>query len=120
MYMSKFLALYLAPAKGMEEWMSLPEEVRKGDEEKMMQDWNGWNEKHRTEMAGLTAGTGKTKRVTTDGVEDTKNDVMLFSIIEAESHDAAAALFVGHPHLGIPGATIDVMPLNPIPGMEGA
>lgn len=109
----------MAPAKGMEEWMALPEEARKGDEEKMMREWNEWNEKHKEELAGLTAGTGKTKRVTSGSVEDTKNDVMLFSIIEADSHESAAALFKDHPHFGIPGATIDVMPLNALPGMEG-
>lgn len=116
--MNKFLVLYLAPAKGLEEWMGLPEEVRKGDEQKMMKDWDEWNEKHAEAMKGLTAGTGKTKRVTADGVMDTKNDVMLFSIIEADSHEAAADLFKDHPHYGIPGASIEVMPLNTLPGMD--
>ncbi|HRH55518.1 MAG TPA: hypothetical protein PK609_01505 [Candidatus Paceibacterota bacterium] len=118
--MSKFLVLYLAPAAGLEEWMKTPEEERKVEEDAMKKEWDEWTEAHKDAMVGMTAGTGKTKRITPDGVADTKNDVMLCSIIEAESHEEAANLFVGHPHFGIPGGSIEVMPLNYLPGMEGA
>jgi hypothetical protein len=64
----------------------------------------------------MTAGVGKTKRVSAQGVEDAKNDIMLYATIEADSHEAAADLFKGHPHFGIPGATIEVSPANPLSG----
>ncbi|HKU87622.1 MAG TPA: hypothetical protein VJV77_14905 [Casimicrobiaceae bacterium] len=41
---------------------------------------------------------------------------MLYSIVEAESLDAAAKAFQDHPHFGIPQASIDVMPLSSLPG----
>ena len=60
---------------------------------------------------------GKSKRVTAQGTSDTRNDVMLYGIVEAESHEAAARTFEGHPHLQIPQASIEVMEINPMHGM---
>ena len=48
------------------------------------------------------------------GTSDTKNDIMLYSIIEAESHQSAAKMFEGHPHLGIPQASIEIMEIHPL------
>jgi hypothetical protein len=43
---------------------------------------------------------------------------MLYAIVEAESHDAAAKAFVGHPHLQIPQSSIEVMEIHPLHGMK--
>ncbi len=114
--MKRFLALYMCPAAAMEEWMKLPPEQRKADEDKMKADWDAWMQVHGAAIKE-TAGAGKTKRVNKEGVNDVKNDVMLFSLVEAESQEAAATIFENHPHFGIPGATIDIMPANDISGM---
>jgi hypothetical protein len=60
-------------------------------------------------MITSTEAGGKTKRVTASGVSDTKNDIMLYSFVEAESHEAAAKSFENHPHLQIPQSSIEVM-----------
>ena len=114
--MSTFLVLYMAPASTLEEWMKVPEETRKAEEAKMKAEWDAWMAAHGS-MIKQTAGAGKTKRVTKDGVADVKNDVMLFSIVEAESHEAVAEAFKNHPHFGIPTGWIDIMPANRLPGM---
>ena len=62
-------------------------------------------------------GAGKTKRVTKDGVTDVRNEIMMYSIVEAESPEAAVEMFKDHPHFTIPEGWIDVMPANKIPGM---
>jgi hypothetical protein len=49
-----------------------------------------------------TGAGGKTKRVSSSGTSDTKNDIMLYSFVEAEPHEAAAKSFESHPHLQIP------------------
>ena len=117
--MQKFLVLYMAPASTMEEWMKTDPEKRKADEEKMKKEWGEWMAAHKAMLSGMTAGAGKTKRVTTEGVVDVKNDIMLYSVVEADSNEAAAEAFKNHPHFGIPGASIEIMPINPLPGMEG-
>lgn len=117
--MKKFLVLYMAPAATIEEWMKKPEAERKAEEQKMQADWATWMMAHKALLTGMTAGTGKTKRISASGVEDAKNDIMLYSVVEGESQEAVAEAFKGHPHFGIPTATIEVMPINPLPGMEG-
>jgi hypothetical protein len=41
-----------------------------------------------------------------------------YTIVQAESHEAAAKLFEGHPHFAIfPGDGVEIMEVLPIPGM---
>lgn len=117
MPMKKFLVLYLAPVTVLEEWMKTDPETRKTEEKKMQEEWSAWMKEHGSAMKE-TAGAGKTKRVSKDGITDIKNDVMLFSMVEAESPEEVAKMFESHPHLGIPEATIEIMPVNSLPGME--
>ena len=77
----------------------------------MQTEWNGWMAAHASVITE-TAGVGKPKRITKEGVTDTRNDIMMYSFIEAESLEAAAALFTDHPHFGIPGGWIEVMSVN--------
>lgn len=96
------------PHTSLDDWMQLPEETRKAQELEMQTQWNAWMAAHAT-IVTETAGVGKPKRITSGGVADARNDIMMYSFIEAESLDAAAALFEGHPHFGIPGSWIEVM-----------
>ncbi len=114
--MKKFLALYLAPASVIEDWKKTDPDKRKVAEEKMRSDWNKWMGEH-TQMITDTAVGGKTKCVSSSGTSDTKNDIMLYSFVEAESHEAAAKSFENHPHLQIPQAAIEVMEIRPMTGM---
>jgi len=113
--MSRFLVLYIAPAAVIDEWKKTPADKRQQAEEKMMQDWRKWMADHAKLFADKGAGVGKTKRITAAGIADVRNDIMLYAIVEAESHDAAARAFEGHAHLGIPQASIEVMQLNALP-----
>ena len=115
--MKNFLVLYLAPVSVLDEWKKKPAEERKGEEEKMMAEWRKWMSDHAKDFADLGAGVGKTKRINAQGSSDARNDVMLYGVVQAESHDAAAQLFVGHPHLQIPESSIEVMEINPLPPM---
>jgi hypothetical protein len=115
--MIKFLVTYLAPASVIEDWKKTEPAKRKEAEEKMQSEWKKWMSAHMKMFADKGAGVGKTRRVTAQGTADTKNDIMLYAIVEAESHQAAAKTFEGHPHLQIPQSSIEVMEINPLPGM---
>jgi hypothetical protein len=115
--MQKFLVLYLAPSSVLEEWSKTDPATRKVTEEKMQGEWRTWVKEHEQMLHGSTAGVGKTRRVTSQGTEDTKNNIMLYSTVEAESPEAATALFAHHPHLQIPEASIEIMPISPLSGM---
>ncbi|HYP69069.1 MAG TPA: hypothetical protein VEP67_12575 [Thiobacillaceae bacterium] len=114
--MKKFLALYLVPASVIDEWTKTDPEERKAAEEKMRAEWDEWMGAHASMIISTDAG-GKTKQVSSSGVSDTRNDIMLYSIVEAESHEAAAKSFENHPHLQIPQSSIEVMEIRPMGGM---
>jgi hypothetical protein len=71
--------------------------------------WGTWISDHSKAFVDVGAGVGKTKRVTAKGSSDARNDVMLYCIVEADSHTAAAKMFESHPHLGIPQSSIEIM-----------
>jgi len=107
----KFFVTYQMPYSGLDQWMQLPEAERKAQEVEMQTQWNEWMAAHK-DVIVETAGVGKPKKVTASGVEDSRNDIMMYSFVEAESLDAAAEMFKNHPHFGIPGGWIEVMPVN--------
>lgn len=118
--MQKFIVLYCMPVSGLEAWMQTPAEDRKAQEDDMKAKWDAWMVANKAMMAGPTAGVGKTKRITPEGIADAKNDIMLYSIVQGESHEEIAKAFEGHPHFAIPGAWIDISTVNFLPGMEAA
>ena len=112
----KFLVLYLIPASVMADWAKTDPAIREAEERKMQAAWQKWMGEHAKMIISSEAG-GKTKRVTASGVSDTKNDIILCSLVEAESHEAAAKAFQHHPHLQIPQSSIEVMYVRPMGGM---
>ena len=115
--MKKFFVLYLAPASVIDAWKKTDPETRKPAEEKMQREWKQWVSDHAKMFVDMGAGVGKTMRVDAKGASDSRNDIMLYSIVEAESHEAAAKAFVGHPHFQIPESSIEIMAINPMQGM---
>jgi len=112
----KFLVLYLIPASVMADWAKTDPATRQAEEQKMQAAWGKWMGEHAKMIISTEAG-GKTKRVTASGVSDTKNDIILCSFVEAESHEAAAKAFENHPHLQIPQSSIEIMYVRPMGGM---
>jgi hypothetical protein len=111
--MKKFMAVYLAPVTAIEQMSkSTPEQMKAG-----MDAWMKWADKNKKALTELGAPLGKTKRVTDRGISATKNEITGYSIVQAETHESAAKLFEGHPHFHVPGGSIEVMEVMPIPGM---
>ncbi len=112
----KFIAMYLIPTAVMEDWAKTDPAKRQAAEQKMQAEWRQWMSDHANMIVGSEAA-GKTKRVTTGGVSDAKNDIMMYTFVEAESHEAAVKAFENHPHLQIPQASIEVMYVRPMGAM---
>lgn len=114
-----FLAVFLASKTSakMAAWNALPETERLARQQEGMAAWKAWVEKNQAAIAGMGGPLGKTKRVGPDGVEDVTNALTAYTIVRAESHEAAAKLFEQHPHFAIfPGEAVEIMPVLPIPG----
>ena len=113
--MKKFMVLYMASGPAFEEMKknSTPEQQKKG-----MDAWMKWMEANKTSIVEGGAPLGKTKRVDTNGASNTKNEIGGYSIVQAESPEAATKLFgKDHPHLKMPGTWLEIMEIMPLPGM---
>jgi len=97
-------------------WDAFPESDRRARERRGIAAWKAWVDRHQNAIAAMGDPLGKTKKVTDRGLDDTSNNMGAFTVVRAESHEAAAQLFEGHPHFTIfPGDSIEVMPVLPIP-----
>ena len=115
--MKKFLVLYMAPAAEFEKMMksSTPQQQKEG-----MDAWTKWMNANKSSFVDGGAPLGKTKRIDAKGVSDIKNDVGGYSIVQANSADAAAKIFgKDQPHLQMmPGAWIEIVEIMPMPGVR--
>lgn len=117
--MKKFLAIYIGTADALEksQWRTMPEEKRKELQQTGVKAWIDWGAANGEFIIDNGAPLGKTKRVSPRGIEDTKNAMTGYVIIEAESHEAAARMFANHPHFTIfPGDSVEIMECLPLPG----
>jgi hypothetical protein len=97
-------------------WDALSESDRRARQKEGIAAWKAWVERHQNAIVAIGGPLGKTKKVTQRGIDDTSNELGAFTVVRAESHEAAAKLFEGHPHFTIfPGESIEIMPVLPIP-----
>jgi hypothetical protein len=118
--MKQFLAIYTGTTSAQERsgWDKLSEAERNTRMKEGMDAWMAWGEKHRRVIVQQGSPLGKTKRTGLNGVTDIKNAMTGWVLVEAESHDAAAKMFEGHPHFTIfPGDSVEIMECLPIPTM---
>jgi len=117
--MSRFMALFMAAPGAFKAWNAQDEATRKALEVQGMKAWHDWQERHQSIIVDAGGPLGKTKRTDANGLSDASNEIGGYIIVEADSHEAAARLFVDHPHFAIlPGNAVEIMPCNSIPAME--
>ena len=109
----KFIVFFSIPLATMTEWQKTESQQRQAAEDKMMLDWQQWSADHAAMIVSTEVG-GKTKNVLAGGVSDTRNDIVLYSIVQGESHEAVAQTYRSHPHLQIPDASIQVKEVKPM------
>ena len=116
--MKNFMAVYTGSPGAFEKWQreNTDPEKRKALEKKGMDGWMKWGETHAKSIVEQGGPLGKTKRVTRDGIADIRNQLAGYVVVKAESQEAAASLFVNHPHFTIfPGDGVEIMEVLPIP-----
>lgn len=118
--MKTFMAVYTGDPAAFEKYQKqFPDPAkRRANEKAGMEAWIKWGETHAKCVVDNGAPLGKTKRVTRDGITDIRNNLAGYTIVRAESQEAAAKLFVGHPHFTIfPGDGVEIMECLPMPEM---
>jgi hypothetical protein len=92
------------------------EEQRKANDTKGMEAWQKWVKAHEKSIVDGGSPLGKTKRVTRDGIADFRNNLAAYTVVEAQSYDEAAKMFLDHPHFTIfPGDGVEIMECLPLP-----
>jgi hypothetical protein len=111
--MSKFLVLYRAPVSAREQMAQATDEQKKAG----MDAWMAWAQSAGEGIVDLGAPAQAAGRVTSSGQSSSEEQTSGYSILRADSAQAVMALLEKHPHLQLPGASIEVLELLPIPGM---
>jgi len=105
-HMKKFLALYRMDMEAMKKMM---ENTTKEQRDAGMAEWGAWMAAHKADMADMGGPVGKNTKVTPDGASEMSNDLGGYTVVQAESKEAAVALLKDCPHFKMPGATVDLM-----------
>lgn len=110
--MTKFLVTYMGSESGVQ-----PDLISEDQRQAFMQCWADWAAANKQAIVDDGAPVGKTLLVTPDAISPTKNSIVGYTIVEADSHEAAAEIFRTHPHVAILNHPIEVMVCPPVPGM---
>lgn len=119
--MKTFLAIYTGVMDSPEhqEWAKLSEAEQEKREQSGMAGWVNWVQKNSSAIVEVGSPIGATKRVGRDGITDISNHITAYTVVKASSHEAAAKLFIGHPHFTVfPGEAIEIMECLPLPMMK--
>ena len=116
--MKKFLAIYLGSPEALAKYRAMDEQMRKENDTAGMNAWMKWVTDNKAAIVDNGSPLGKTKRIDKNGITDVKNELGAWTVVQAESQEEAAKLFLNHPHFTIfPGEAVEVMECLPIPGM---
>lgn len=110
--MSKYVFIYHSPMTPAEAAPPTPEQM-----DAVMAEWMAWAGRVGPAMADFGAPLSGGVRVTSTGTSPSSREVVGYSIIEADSLDAALGFTEAHPLLDMPGGEIEVHVAEEIPGM---
>jgi hypothetical protein len=107
--MARFILLYRGDA-------APPDQMTEEQTVKVSEQWKAWIEKHGSALADIGNPFGARASVGGDGSRQMPANLNGYSIVEADSLDAAMAFCDGHPFLHGTGAefAVDVFELVPM------
>jgi hypothetical protein len=106
--MTRFLVLYRAPISAREQMANVtPEQAQAG-----MDLWAAWAGRADKAIVDLGAPLGDAAMV---GNGEPHGDIVGYSILEADSHDAVVKLLQDHPHFHAPSGQVQVHEMLPVP-----
>ena len=100
--MKQFMAIYVGSPAAMSKWDKLSEADRKERQATGMKAWQDWMAKNRASVIENGGPLGKTKRADAKGITDVRNNLAAYVIVQAESQEAAAKMFLNHRIHGLP------------------
>jgi hypothetical protein len=114
----QYLAVFLGSptSKSGKEWNELDENMRQERVKAGKEAWGRWVQQNQKSIVFMGGPLGKTKQVNPKGVTDVTNMMAAFMVMQGESQEDVAKLFLNHPHFMIfPGESVEIMECLPIP-----
>lgn len=111
--MPNYVVLYNAPVSAVDQMENNDPDMAAA----AMQAWNDWSAIVGGDLVDLGTPLGDARRVGAGGTTVADTEVSGYSILQAADIDTAVALVEGHPHLQMPGASIDVHETLEMSGM---
>ena len=109
--MSKFMILYRAPESAREQMENATAEQKRAG----MEAWRAWATK--VDYAIVDLGTPLAHTTHVGPGAASADGVAGYTIIQAGSADEVESIIEGHPHLSMPGASMEVLEIIPIEDM---
>jgi hypothetical protein len=114
--MKRYLAVFTGSPSAMAQWQTIPEAERQKRQAEGVTAWKKWVTDNAASIVEMGGPLSRTKLVGKSGISDIRNNLAAFTVVQAESQDAASKLFLNHPHFTIfPGEGVEVMEVLPIP-----
>jgi hypothetical protein len=111
--MSKFMVLYRSSTSARDQMANAtPEQMQAG-----MEAWMAWAGKAGDAVVDLGAPLALATHVGPGSSVPGGEEISGYSILQADSAQALTAALDGHPHLQMPGNSVDVLELLAMPGM---
>ncbi len=108
--MKKFLVLYRSTMSAREQMENMTPDM--GDA--AMEAWGKWFENHGSAVVEMGSPLGDSMLIKGAAGQD---HIAGYSIVEAESAEAARKILEEHPHFEAPGPSIEFLEILPQPGM---
>jgi hypothetical protein len=110
--MAKYMVLYCSPESARDMMANAtPEQMKEG-----MDAWMAWAGKAGQAVVDLGAPTAHATHAG-PGSHPGAEEISGYSILQADSAEAIENVLDGHPHLNMPGNTIEVFEMLSMPGM---
>ena len=110
--MTKFIVLYRSALSARDQMASAtPEQAKAG-----MEAWMAWAGKAGDAIVDLGAPLEGAAQIGAGSTAGGQAQITGYSILQAESVDALASILDAHPHLQMPGSSIEVLEFLPTPG----
>ncbi len=113
--MTKYMVLYNSSMKSSQLMaQATPEEMKAS-----IADWMKWKaEADKTLKVDFGLPLQAVGRVTKEAINDSDSQVSGYSIVEGDSKEELLKLLKSHPHLQRPGASIEVLEMLSMPGID--
>jgi hypothetical protein len=112
--MKKFVVLYESTVPASEQMRNVtPEQAKAG-----MDAWMSWARRTGSGIVDLGSPLAAAAKLNgSSQIAGGNAQVNGYSILQAESKDAVMGLLKNHPHFMVPGASVEVFEVLPVPGM---